>query len=121
MAATPIIQYLKHGEIDKGSWDRCIDDAPNGLIYAYATYLDHMADNWDGLVLNNYEAVMPLPWRKKWGVHYIYQPFLMAQSGLFGKNLTPQLLELFLDAIPEKFRLWEFPLNQSNLFSTDKY
>ena len=80
-----------------------------------------MAGTWDAIILNDYEAVMPLPWRKKWGIHYIYQPFLTAQLGLFGHDLSSQLLTNFLDAIPKKFRLWEFPLNQGNLFSMEKY
>ena len=112
------IQYLKNDEIDKQSWDHCIDAASNGRPYAYSVYLDHMSDNWDGLVLNDYEAVMPLPWKKKWGIHYLYQPFLTAQLGLFGNDLNPQILEAFLDAIPGRFKLWEFPLNQSNRFQT---
>ena len=73
------IQYLSHDEIDKPKWDRCIDEAPNGLIYSYSFYLDHMAKHWDGLVLskgphsdNDYEAVMPLTWNKKYGLHYLY-------------------------------------------------
>lgn len=115
------IQYLKHKEINKKLWDDCIDAAPNGLIYGYSVYLDNMASNWDGLVLNNYEAVMPLPWRKKFGFHYLYQPFLTAQLGLFGNNITATLLQEFLNAIPKQFRLWEFSLNHANLFSIPSF
>lgn len=115
------IKYLAQHEIDKSSWDRCIDQAPNGLIYAYSFYLDHMADHWDGLVLNDYEAVFPLPWRKKYGIHYLYQPFLTAELGLFGKDINDSLLEEFLKAIPKKFKLWEFSLNYANIFPLKKF
>lgn len=115
------IQYLKHEQVQKKRWDACIDKAGNGLIYAYSFYLDQMADNWDGLILNDYEAVMPLPWRKKFGIHYLYQPFLTAQLGLFGNDIHAGLLEEFLQAIPSKFRLWEFPLNHQNLFRLDHF
>ena len=54
------IQYLLHYEIDKSKWDKCINGADNGLIYGYSFYLDHMAKHWDALVLNDYEAIMPL-------------------------------------------------------------
>lgn len=114
MAITNNIQYVKQQQINKQLWDQCIDNATNGLIYAYSFYLDAMAGEWDGLVLNNYEAVMPLPYRKKIGIYYLYQPFLTAQLGLFGNNITADILEGFLKKIPEKFRLWEFPLNYSN-------
>jgi hypothetical protein len=115
------IQYLQQHEIDKNLWDNCIERAPNGLIYAYSFYLDHMSDHWDALVLNDYEAVLPLPWKKKYGIHYLYQPFLTAQLGLFGKQLNSELLKTFLDNIPSKFKLWEFSLNHNNLFSIEGY
>jgi hypothetical protein len=115
------IQYLSHQQINKQQWDQCIDKAPNGLVYAYSYYLDIMADNWDALVLNDYEAVMPLPWRKKYGVHYLYQPAFIAQLGLFGNNINADLLSNFFQAIPKKFRYWDFSLNHQNLFVLKDY
>ncbi len=109
------IQYLTHQQIDKQKWDACIDKAPNGLIYAYSFYLDHMARNWDALILNDYEAVMPLTWNKKFGISYLYQPFLTAQLGLFGMLKDAQTLENFLKSIPKKFRYWDFYLNPHNV------
>src|SRR5947209_2599987 len=121
MNAQSTIQYLPHHQINKSLWDECMDKAPNGLIYGYSNFLDHMAVQWDGLVLNDYEAVMPLPWKKKFGIAYLCQPFLTAQLGVFGKNLSAMLLQKFLDAIPEKFKLWEFSLNHGNHFILQGY
>src|SRR5678810_1090309 len=115
MAHSFTIGYLSHHEIDKTKWDRCIKEADNGLIYGYSFYLDHMAGQWDGLVLNDYEAVMPLTWNKKYGIHYLYQPFLCAQLGLFGKNISTALLEAFLHSIPKKFAYWDIYLNHQNI------
>src|SRR5690349_17692470 len=86
------------------------------MIYGYSWYLNQMADNWGGLVVNNYEAVMPLPWKKKYGVYYIYQPFLTAQLGLFGNIPDGNLLRKCLKSIPSRFRLIELPLNYDNDF-----
>jgi hypothetical protein len=121
MASVNTIRYVQQQDINKQLWDQCIDKASNGLIYAYSYYLDHMADHWDALVMNDYEAVMPLPWRKKYGIHYLYRPFLTAQLGLFGRNITGDLLRQFLDTIPPKFKLWEFSLNHGNLFPLSGY
>lgn len=115
------IQHVPQKEIDKAKWDRCIDKAPNGLIYGYSFYLDHMAKKWDALVLNDYEAVMPLTWNRKYGIAYLYQPFLAAQLGVFGHTLSAELIESFLNAIPSKFRYWDFYLNSGNLFELTKY
>ncbi len=111
------IRYLKNREIDKRLWDQCITNSTNGLIYAHSYYLDIMCSNWDALVLNDYEAVMPLPWRKKWGINYIYQPAFVAQLGVFGKLITADVVVLFLKAIPTKFKYIDCPLNHQNLFS----
>ncbi|HRF18349.1 MAG TPA: hypothetical protein PK977_09275 [Chitinophagaceae bacterium] len=59
------IRYLTHREIDKAKWDYRVSSSSNGLIYAYSYYLDTMSKNWDALVLNDYEAIMPLVWNKK--------------------------------------------------------
>lgn len=112
------IQYLSHQQIDKTKWDRCIDNASNGLIYAYSFYLDQMAKHWDALVLNDYKAVMPLTWNKKYGICYLYQPFLTAQLGIFGSQITGEMVSSFINSIPRKFQLVEIALNHANLDSS---
>ena len=92
------IQHLIHSEIDKIKWDACIDKARNGLIYGYSIYLDHMAKHWNGLVLNDYETVMPLIWNKKYGITYCYQPPFTQQFGLFGDLQESNLESLFKKA-----------------------
>ena len=87
------IKYLQHKEIDKSKWDACISRAPNGLIYPYSFYLDAMAKHWDALVLKDYEAVMPLTWNRKYGFYYLYQPAFTASLGVFGKNLTKEIID----------------------------
>src|ERR1700743_2045713 len=113
------IKYLTNNAIDKRKWDVCIANADNGLIYGYAYYLDIMAKNWDALVLNDYEAVLPLTWNKKYGFYYLYQPFFAASFGFFCKNIFSYLLNKFLSAIPKKFKYWDFYL--ANYFPVHGY
>jgi hypothetical protein len=75
-----------------------------------------MAKQWDALVLGDYETVMPLPWNRKYGVAYLYQPFLTAQLGIFGQNISAELVDAFLQAIPTKFLYWDLYLNYRNVF-----
>ena len=112
------IQYLIHHKIDKQKWDNCINTADNGLIYAYSFYLDAMSKHWDALVLNDYEAVMPVTWNKKYGISYLYQPFLAAQLGVFGKNITEELLSSFINSIPSSFKYIDICLNCKNIQSS---
>src|SRR5579864_8810325 len=101
-----MIRYLKRPDIDTGRWDGCIHQAGNSLIYGYHYYLDHMAaGQWDALVLDDYEAVMPLPWRRKFGIRYLYQPAFTQQLGIFSK--TPIPVDSFLAEAKRHFRFAE--------------
>ncbi len=115
------ITYLPHSDIDKQKWDACIDTAGNGLVYAYSFYLDAMGKHWDALILNDYEIVMPLTWNKKYTIYYLYQPFFCAQLGIFGNNITEEVLQNFFSSVPSKFKYWDFYLNPSNLFFIKNY
>jgi hypothetical protein len=109
------IIHIAYEQIDKEKWDQCIEQAPNGLIYAYSWYLDACGVKWDGLVLNNYEAVMPLTWNKKFGIYYLFQPWFCASLGVFGKHIiTEDIIQNFIKAIPKKFRYIDICLNYGN-------
>lgn len=108
------ISYFNQTAIDKTKWDRCIEQCSNGLIYGYSFYLDEMSPGWDALVYKDYELVMPLTWKRKWGIKYLYQPFLTAQLGVFGNNPTPTLVDQFIQSIPRQFKLTEICLNSRN-------
>lgn len=111
------VHYITYQQIDKSKWDNCIDTAANGLVYGYSFYLDAMAKHWDALVLDDYEAVMPLTWNKKYSITYLYQPFFAASMGVFGNNISATLVNDFLRAIPAKFSYWDIYLNQANRFA----
>ncbi len=108
-----MIRYLIHKEIDKIKWGNCIDESGNGVIYAKTFWLDEMC-KWDALVLNNYEAVMPLTWNRKYGFYYLYQPYFIKQLGVFAKTITPEMVNAFLSAIPAKFKLWNVDMIENS-------
>jgi len=111
------IKYLKNIEIDKSKWDYCIANSPNGLIYSTSLFLNNMATNWDALVMDDYHAVMPLPFRKKYGIHYIYPPAFSQQIGITSlQEITPDIVASFLKQIPKKFRYVEMNFNTENIF-----
>lgn len=110
-----MIKYLKYDLIDKQKWDNCIDNAFNGSIYAYSWYLDIVCEEWDALVEGDYESVFPIPFKKKMGIHIIYQPFFTQQLGVFSRSkLTPDIVNEFLEAIPSRFKLIDLNLNIHN-------
>ncbi len=112
------IRYLERKDIDESKWDACISKAPNQNIYGFAAYLDTMAVNWDALIIGNYDAVLPLPWKKKFGICYLYTPRFTSPLAVYGQ--IPASIELthILNQIPRKFRLWDLNLtNDLSAFS----
>jgi hypothetical protein len=109
----PILQYIKHSEVDSEKWNRCIDGAQNSRVYAYDWHLDRTAIVWDALVLGDYDFVMPLPVRKKWRINYLYQPLFSQQLGIF--PIPPQnIAQLFYLEIVKLFPYSSFHLNSKN-------
>ncbi|MBC7426004.1 MAG: hypothetical protein H7321_05665 [Bacteroidia bacterium] len=110
------IEYIKHNAIDTGKWNTCIDNSYNGMVYGYSWFIEGMAGKkWDALILNDYEAVFPLVWNKKYGLSYLYQPYFIQQLGIFSLlPLTTQQIWNFFDTIPRKFSFREISLNASS-------
>ena len=110
-----MIRYLTHNQIDTQRWDTCIAQSPDGLVYAWSWYLDVVHPNWEALVEDDYETVMPLTGNKKFGINYLFQPFFTQKFGVIGKKeVTEETIEKFLEAIPEKFKFAEINFNGVN-------
>jgi hypothetical protein len=89
------IRHLARQAIDTVRWDRCVSASGQGIAFGYSRYLDLMADDWDGLVVGDYEAVLPLPARKKFGVRYGYPPRFMGPNPVYCLPGTiPPLMDL---------------------------
>ena len=113
-----MIQYLQHSQIDKTKWDATIAECGN--IYAYSWYLDIVHPNWEALVGDDYQSVMPLTGGKKFGINYLYQPYFVQQLGVFSKSqMSAETTTAFLKAIPAKYRFAEIRLNEGNTFEED--
>lgn len=110
------IRYIKYNDIDLAAWDTCIAESFNGNAYAYSWFLNAVCDDWDALVAGSYEYVMPITWRRKFGIYYLYQPFLTQQLGVFtNDHLTQKIISEFLYSIPKRFKFIEISLNTHNL------
>lgn len=114
-----MIQFKKHEKIDFDKWDQCIEQAINGLIYPYSFYLNQVSPSWNALVYGDYEAVMPLPGKTKYGIQYILQPVFVQQLGVFSSfPVDENLLNAFISAIPEQY--WYVILNLNTFNPTSQ-
>ena len=88
------IHHLTRHEIDDIRWNNCIEKSAAGLIYANAAYLDHLSAGWEALVAGDYECVMPLTLKKKYGIRYLSQPPFCQQLGVIGQNIGEVLPDI---------------------------
>ena len=101
--------------IDKRRWDDCIAKSFNGSVYAWSWYLDIVHPHWEALIENDYERVMPLTPSRKLGLSYMFQPFFVQQLGVYSQSaLTDEDVQRFVLAIPKKYRLVRYRLNEFN-------
>ena len=110
-----MIHYVKRKELNVVKYNDCIENSIQSRIYAFSWYLDIVADNWDVLVLNDYEAVMPVPWKQKYFIKYVTQPFFCQQLGVFSKHeISNEVIRNFIKEIPNKFFRISLQLNAEN-------
>ena len=110
-----MIKLIKRKHLDNIKYDYCIENSHQSRIYAFSWYLDIVADNWDVLVLNDYDAVMPLPWKRKFGLKYITQPYFCQQIGVFSLHeLSKKDENNFIKKIPFSFIKIALALNAEN-------
>lgn len=110
-----MIRFIEADQIDASKWDECIQHSYNRLIYAYSWYLDCVCQEWCALVMDDYEAVMPLIIQKKWGINYCFQPPYSQQHGIFGRNLLDkEVYANFFQAIPKNIRVLHLQFNAHN-------
>ncbi|GAB3541303.1 GNAT family N-acetyltransferase [Spirosoma fluminis] len=110
------IRLLTRAEINTTAWDACVGASAECIVYGYSWYLDAVLPKpewqWVGLVIDSpsdgYEAVMPLPLRRKSvaGICYawvIHQPFFCQFLTVFRRtgSINPTL---FLEVAYEHFR-----------------
>jgi hypothetical protein len=99
-----MIVHLLHAQIDPVEWDRRMGDCRNASWYGLSSTLNAAAPGWNALVDEATGSRMPLPWRRKYGIRYLYQPFLVQHLGPYAPVPSAGDATRFLRAIPAHYR-----------------
>lgn len=107
------ILHLRHNDIDFDRWDNTMNLCANRLCYAYSWFLNIVSPNWEALVSEDFNFLMPLPVKRKYKIPYIVQPLLAQQLGVFSAiEIDDEVLQLFIKSIP--YYSYEINLNENN-------
>lgn len=114
-----MIRKLPYHEIDFEKYTACLEHSEQNKYSAYKNFLDVTASNlWDVLVYGDYEAVMPVPFVKKFGVKIVVNPKLTQQLGVFSSTDTVEINEMFLQFLQQNYKVWYYAFNDKNNFKT---
>ena len=114
------MKLLVRKEINAQKWDEVIAASSAETLYPYSWYLDVTAENWSALVMDDYRFIMPLVWKKKYHLRYLYQPVFSQQLGVFGTEyIDPAILRKFINYVLKKYKFGVMNFNVKNLVGED--
>jgi len=96
-------KYFENQQIDKLRWDELIDGCEQSLVYAKSWFLDIVAPGWGAFIDNQWQWVMPVPCKRKFGIPYVLQPMFCQQLGVFGVVNSDFQVDLLLSDLKKRF------------------
>ncbi len=110
-----MIDLVAYDDIDKKAYDSCVQSSENFRVYATSSYLDAVAQRWDAFIFKDYQAVMPVPRRRKYGLSYVYTPSFVQQLGIFSREEVSAVLENeFLRRLKSSFILADYAFHSGS-------
>lgn len=112
------LHFLENNNIDLIKWDLLVDKFAQGFPYAYSWYLDSVCDNWCVIIMGDYEAGFAFQIKKKKGIAYSLQPFLVQQLGFLGEDqsILPEILSIIDKKVFHyHYHLYDFNSFEKNL------
>ena len=105
-------RFLRRKDIDDRRWDEAVDRDPSGLPYGFTWWLDAVTDRrWGGVILDDYRAVLPLPYARKLGrFTQVQRGNFTQQGGPWGTWSGPDVTDLLSD-LPGGILKLDLPLS----------
>ena len=104
------IHYIKHNKIDFNKWDNLVERAEQGTVYSYSWWLSAFCQ-WDIIVLNDYEAGIPVPQASGMFIQKIHQPNFIQQCLWLGTLPDDDILPHISKLIASKSQVIHFNSN----------
>lgn len=104
------IQILSSHQIDRKRWDDCVLADQRAKCYSLTVFLDVLADHWMGIVIRDYEAVIPLPY-KRLGVKLLYTPPFIQHLDIAGQYTAADVDSVW-QTIFTQFKIGQYKCSQ---------
>ncbi|HTE23383.1 hypothetical protein [Flavitalea sp.] len=94
---------LRRSEIDEVKWNQTVRGSKGAVIYGLTYSLDLLGGSWDALVAGDYRYILPLPYRKKFGIRYLYTPTFIQRLDVYGNDCNEEIRAMFLIALERHY------------------
>lgn len=114
-----MIRKLHRSEISVEKYQKCIAESIQNSDFVALEFLDLVTDkNWFLFVYNDYEAVMPVHFKEKWGHKIVLMPMFAPYFGVFSKEDSGKINQLFVNEL-RKMSFLHYAFNPENQFEED--
>jgi hypothetical protein len=98
------VRYIRGLELDRSRWDGLMISASNVDVFGSSVFLDTMTEGWDAIICGDYDAVLPLPVRRRFGIQYTYILPFCGPFSVYGELPGGISAATMLKAIPRSLR-----------------
>lgn len=109
-----MIRKVRYQDIDFEKYNDCIENSAQKNFYCKRENLDFLCKNWELLVYGDYEAVMPIPFFKKFGIKFVDMPLFCQQLGIFSKINDNSINQKLVDYFRKKYSIINYQFNYCN-------
>ena len=110
------ITIVPSDKLDVDKWNSCALNSNNGSLFLTHEYLSGMAPAWSGLIIGDYDAILPLTYKRKFGIKYLAALPFVKQMGLTGQwNAELEVEDLF-NAVHRYARYGDICFSHQNQF-----
>ncbi len=98
-----MIRVLQRNEVDEARWNACVAKSHKADVYALTWFLDIVLPTWQAAVYGDYEFVMPLYTKRKWGILPVFKtPYFVKEVAVYPENGAPH--EAFAAVLRSHYR-----------------
>ncbi len=90
------VKLVHNSLIDASKWNSLVEKSNHTKLFNYHWYLTAIDTNWHGLILNDYEIIIPILKKNKIGIPKISNPLFAPQCNAIGDLSNLHIIEKYI-------------------------
>ena len=113
-----MIKRVGQLDLDVEKYNNCFETSAQRVYSASHQVVKTLAkDNWEVLVFGDYDAVMPISFKIKFGIKVVVNPPMCQQLGVFSRKDSRVINDLFLNYLKKHYLVRYYSFNSKNQFT----